>query len=84
MQAGFEVFRAFEQDARDFAGFATTKLVMPMLVLTGEKASGEFLITQARLVADQVEGVVVEGSGHWLMDEAPDRVIPKLVTFLAR
>ncbi|MEZ5866070.1 MAG: alpha/beta hydrolase [Geminicoccaceae bacterium] len=84
MQAGFEVFRAFEQDARDFAGFAATKLVMPMLVLTGEKASEKFLITQARLVADQVEGVVVEGSGHWLMDEAPDRVIPKLVTFLAR
>ena len=44
MRAGFEVFRAFEQDAKDFAGFAKTKLKMPMLVLTGEKASGEFLI----------------------------------------
>ena len=44
MRAGFEVFRAFEQDAKDFAGFAKTKLTMPMLVLTGEKAGGEFLI----------------------------------------
>jgi pimeloyl-ACP methyl ester carboxylesterase len=52
-----------------------------MLVLTGEKASGEFLIRQARLVADKVEGVVVNGSGHWLIDEAPDQVIPRLVTF---
>ena len=26
MRAGFEVFRAFEQDAKDFAGFAKTKL----------------------------------------------------------
>ena len=84
MKAGFEVFRAFERDAKDFAGFAMTKLAMPMLVLTGEKASGEFLIAQGRLVADNVEGVVVEGSGHWLMDEAPDQVIPKLVTFLTR
>lgn len=83
MKAGFEVFRAFEGDARDFAGFATTKLAMPMLVLAGEKASGEFLITQARLVAAQVEGVVVEGSGHWLIDETPAQVIPKLATFFA-
>ena len=37
MRAGFEVFRAFEQDARDFAGFAETKLTMPMLVLTARR-----------------------------------------------
>src|SRR4051794_38242528 len=57
MRAGFEVFRAFEQDAADFATLAKTKLSMPMLVLGG-KASGEFLIKQARLVANKVEGVV--------------------------
>ena len=84
MRAGFEVFRAFEQDAKHFATFARTKLKMPMLVLTGEKASGEFLITQGRLVAETVEGVVIKGSGHWLVDEAPEQVIPKLVTFFAR
>jgi pimeloyl-ACP methyl ester carboxylesterase len=82
MRAGFEVFRAFEQDGKDFAGFAKTKLAMPMLVLSGEKASGDFLITQGRLVAENVEGVVVKGSGHWLVDEAPAQVIPKLVEFL--
>jgi len=26
--------------------------------------------------------VVVKGSGHWLMEEAPDQVIPALVAFL--
>jgi pimeloyl-ACP methyl ester carboxylesterase len=83
MAAGFEVFRAFERDARDFAAFAKTKLQMPMLVLTGEKASGDFLIAQGRLVADNVEGVIVKGSGHWLIDEAPGQVIPKLLAFLA-
>ncbi len=84
MPAGFEVFRAFEQDAADFQKFSKTKLAMPMLVLTGEKASGEFLIEQGRLVADNVEGVVIKGSGHWLMEEAPDQVIPTLVTFINR
>ena len=84
MRAGFEYFRAFEQDAEEFARLAQTPLLMPMLVLTGEKASGEFLIQQGRLVAKNVEGVVVRNSGHWLMEEAPERVIPKLVEFLNR
>jgi len=84
MRAGFEVFRAFEQDAKDFAALSQTKLKMPMLVLTGEKASGEFLITQSRLVADNVEGVIIKGSGHWLIDEAPDQVVPRLVAFLGQ
>lgn len=84
MRAGFEVFRAFERDATDFAGFSKTKLKMPMLVLTGEKASGEFLIAQGRLVAENVDGIVIKGSGHWLIDEAPEQVIPKLVAFFTR
>ena len=82
MRAGFEVFRSFEQDAKDFAEFAKTKLTMSMLVLTGEKASGEFLIEQARLVDSNVDGVVVKGKGHWLMEEAPEEVIPRLVAFI--
>jgi pimeloyl-ACP methyl ester carboxylesterase len=83
MRAGFEVFRAFEQDAKDFASFANSTLTMPMLVLTGEKASGDFLIAQSRLVANDVDGVVIMGSGHWLIDEAPEQVVPKLVAFFA-
>ena len=84
MKAGMETFRAFEQDAKDFAQFAKTPLTMPMLVLSGEKAGGQFLIDQGKLVNSNVEGVVVAGSGHWLMEEAPGKVIPKLVEFLNR
>jgi pimeloyl-ACP methyl ester carboxylesterase len=55
---------------------------MPVLVLTGEKASGPFLIEQGRLVASDVKGVIIPGSGHWLIDEAPAKVIPELSGFL--
>jgi pimeloyl-ACP methyl ester carboxylesterase len=82
MRAGFEYFRAFEKDAEEFAALAKNRLPMPMLVLTGEKASGETLIQQARLVAKNVEGVIIRGAGHWLMEEAPDQVMPKLIAFL--
>ncbi len=84
MKAGMEVFRAFAKDADDFAGLATTKLQMPLLVLSGEKAGGPFLIEQGKMVASDVQGILVNGSGHWLMEEAPDQVIPKLVEFLDR
>ena len=84
MKAGMEVFRAFPKDAEDFAGFAKAKLPMPLLVLSGEKAGGPFLIEQGKMVATDVEGVLVKGHGHWLMEEAPDQVIPRLVEFLNR
>jgi pimeloyl-ACP methyl ester carboxylesterase len=82
MRAGFEYFRAFEQDATDFAELAQTPLTMRMLVLTGEKASGSFLIEQAKLVAADVRGEIVPGAGHWLMEEAPEVVIPAIVDFI--
>jgi pimeloyl-ACP methyl ester carboxylesterase len=82
MQAGFAYFKNFEQDAKDFAALAATKLDMPVMVLTGEKASGQVLIDQAKLVANQVDGRIIPGAGHWLMEEAPKQVIPALVSFL--
>jgi pimeloyl-ACP methyl ester carboxylesterase len=81
MRAGFEIFRAFERDAEELARLAQTPLSMPMFVLTGEKASGDVLIQQARLVASDVEGIIVPGAGHWLMEKAADQVIPRMVTF---
>jgi pimeloyl-ACP methyl ester carboxylesterase len=82
MRAGFEYFRSFEQDAADFAKLGVKRLEMPVLVLTGGKASGGFLIYQTRLVANDVRGQIVEGAGHWLMEEAPREVLPALVDFL--
>jgi len=81
MKAGMEVFRNFDQDAKDNAVFAKTKLTMPMLVLGGEKSGGDFLVTQGKMVATNVEGLIIKDSGHWLVDEQPGQVIPKLVAF---
>jgi pimeloyl-ACP methyl ester carboxylesterase len=82
MRAGFEYFKSFEQDARDFAAFSARRLDMPFLVLTGEKASGTFLIDQTKMVATNVSGTVVRNAGHWLMEEATDQVVPAIVAFL--
>jgi pimeloyl-ACP methyl ester carboxylesterase len=83
VEAGFEWFRNFERDAADNAELGKTHLAMPVLVLAGEKSGGPFLVDQVRLVADDVRGEVVPGSGHWLMDEAPQVVVPVIVDFLS-
>ena len=83
MRAGFEYFRNFERDAEDFARMGRTRLSMPVLVLSGAKAGGTFLIEQAKLVASDVRGQVVPGVGHWLMEEAPEIVIPAIKDFVA-
>jgi pimeloyl-ACP methyl ester carboxylesterase len=83
VQAGMESFRAIEQDGRELHEYAAKPLTMPMLVLTGEKGSGDFLGKQAQLIATDVLSAIVPGAGHWLMEEAPGFVIPKLVDFLS-
>jgi pimeloyl-ACP methyl ester carboxylesterase len=82
MRAGFEYFKNFERDAQDFAALSATPLPMPVFVFGGEKSGGEFLIAQTKLAASNVQGKIIPGSGHWLMDEAPQATIPALVDFI--
>lgn len=82
MRAGFSYFSSMKQDAKDFIELGATPLPMPVLVLAGEKAGGDFLIEQTKLVATHVQGQVIPGSGHWLIEEAPQVTIPALLSFL--
>jgi len=82
MRAGFAYFSDFERDAADFGPMSQTKLTMPVLSIAGEMSAGDFLGAQARLYANNVQSIVVKGAGHWLIDEAPDQVVPALVSFI--
>jgi pimeloyl-ACP methyl ester carboxylesterase len=82
IHATFQYFKTFELDAGDFAVLAHTPLLMPVLVIAGEKSGGNTLLDEARLAATNVRGIVVPGTGHWLMEEAPQQVIPALVAFI--
>ena len=82
IRAGFEYFKNFERDAKDFTELGATPLSMPVLVLGGEKSGGEFLIAQTKLVASNVQGKIISGSGHWLMEESPKATIAALMDFL--
>ena len=82
MRAAWAYFAAWPQTANDFAELAKTKLTMPVLSIAGEKASAATLNAQMKLVATDVTVVVLEGTGHWLMEERPKETIDALMNFL--
>jgi pimeloyl-ACP methyl ester carboxylesterase len=82
MRAGWEYFVSFQKAAADFAVFARTKLTMPILSIGGEKANGEALGQQAKLIGSNVTVVVLKDAGHWLMEEQPQQTMQALLKFL--
>jgi pimeloyl-ACP methyl ester carboxylesterase len=85
MHAGFEQFKAFDQDAIDNKAFvAAGKLTMPVLAVGGEKSFGPMMATVMRAAATDVTEAIVPNSGHWVMEENPLATIKLITDFLAK
>jgi len=83
MHAGFEQFKAFDQDATDNKAFvAKGMLTMPVLAVGGEKSFGPTMATVMRAAATNVQAAVVPNSGHWVMEENPAATIKLVEDFL--
>ncbi|HMD15682.1 MAG TPA: alpha/beta hydrolase [Terriglobales bacterium] len=82
MHAGWQYFVSFQQAAKDFAHLSQTKLTMPVLAIGGEKANGDVLARQMKLVASDVTLVVLKNTGHWVMEEQPETTTQALLKFL--
>jgi pimeloyl-ACP methyl ester carboxylesterase len=82
MRAGFAQFAAFPEDAKDDVALSRTRLTLPVLAVGGEAAFGHYPARFMRAVADDVREVVLPDTGHWLMEERPDVVVPMIVNFL--
>lgn len=88
MRAGFDLYRAFEQDAVDIRGALESggKLKIPCLGMYGE-ASLSHRSAAEELGNEIAESVTVEGiagSGHWIADENPEALIATVVDFDGR
>jgi len=82
MRAGWAYFVSFQQAAKGFAELSKTKLAMPLLMIGGEKASGQVLGEQAKLVASDFKVIVLKNTGHWVMEENPKETTAALQAFL--
>lgn len=79
MRAGFELYRAWDQDALDNQPCLARKLEMPVMVLgAGASASGALLEGMMHEIAHHGRFHRVENAGHWLCEENP-RVVERLL-----
>jgi len=82
MRAGWAYFVSFGQAAKDFAQLSQIKLSMPALAIGGGKAFGELLGQQLKVVASDAKVVVLENTGHWVLEENPKGTTDALMNFL--
>lgn len=85
MRAGFELYRAFDQDAADnrSALASNGKLTIPVLAVGGANSTtGPLIEGMMREVANTVNGLRVPNAGHWIAEENPTALVPAVLNFL--
>jgi pimeloyl-ACP methyl ester carboxylesterase len=90
MRAGFEYYRAFPINEEQNKALSETKLQIPILALGGDiypalggDAPGNFALDSTQGLAENVKGVIVPLSGHYIAEEAPDFLVKELVKFFS-
>ena len=82
LRGSFGSYRAIDATIAQNAQRKTRRLTLPVLAIGGEKGLGEGAINTMKLVADDVQGVIIPGSGHWVAEEAPEQLLATLRPFL--
>jgi pimeloyl-ACP methyl ester carboxylesterase len=87
MRAGFEYYRAFPEDAIQNQNYSQTKLPMPVLALGAAYIpafggiSNPLPVLGMQQLAENVTGIIVPNSGHYIAEEQPQFVINQLSNF---
>jgi pimeloyl-ACP methyl ester carboxylesterase len=88
MRAGFEYYRAFPINEEQNKALSETKLQIPVLALGGDiypalggDAPGNFALNSTQGLAENVKGVIVPLSGHYIAEEQPEFLADQLLKF---
>jgi pimeloyl-ACP methyl ester carboxylesterase len=91
MRAGFEYYRAFPEDAIQNQNYSQTNLTMPVLALGGSylpvlggNITMPSIIYGMQQLAENVQGIKVPNSGHFIPEEQPQFLINQLSNFFGR
>ena len=83
LRGSFELYRAFPTITAQNEQRTTRRLSLPVLAIGGAESAGAMVADAMKLVADDVQGVVLANSGHWVAEQAPEQLVAALTTFLA-
>lgn len=80
LHAGFELYRTWSADEAENKRLQQTPLTIPVRMLTQDGLS-DVMVPAVRDAAPAVSGGEIDGAGHWLVDQQPDRVVAEIDTF---
>ena len=83
LRGSFGFYRALDATLAQNEQRMTRRLTMPVLAIGGESSYAEHVGDAMKRLADNVQSVVIPGSGHWVAEEAPDEMLVALTAFLA-
>jgi len=83
LRGSFELYREFPSMIAQNEERKSRRLTIPVLAIGGEESGGDGVAQTMKLVADDVHGVVLAGSGHWVAEQAPEALLTALTKFLA-
>ena len=83
LHGSFAAYRALDATIAQNQQRTTRRLTLPVLAIGGAKGIGEGAANTMKLAADNVQSVVIPGSGHYLLEEAPEETLAALTAFLA-
>jgi pimeloyl-ACP methyl ester carboxylesterase len=83
LRGSFEFYRAIPATIAQNEKRKERPLTLPVLAIGGAESSGEGVGNTMKLAADDVQTVVLTGSGHWVAEQAPEQLLAALTAFLA-
>ena len=83
LRGSFGSYRAIDSTIAQNERRKARRLTLPVLAIGGAKAIGEGTANTMKLVADNVQTVIIPGCGHWVAEEAPEQLLAALTPFLA-
>jgi pimeloyl-ACP methyl ester carboxylesterase len=81
LRAGFEYYRAVFEDAEQNKEYAQQKLDIPILTIGGEAGIGNFTTTSFQMVANNVTGITLPNTGHFIPEERPSFLTKQILDF---
>jgi pimeloyl-ACP methyl ester carboxylesterase len=82
LRGSFGFYRAIPTTSAQNQKRKERRLTLPVLAIGGAESSGEGPGNTMKLVADDVQTVVLAGSGHWVAEQAPEELLAALTAFL--
>jgi pimeloyl-ACP methyl ester carboxylesterase len=84
LSAGFNLYRALPEDLKTNRELARNLLSIPVLAVAGAQGMGMGTERALKVLAEHVEGHIIEECGHYIPEEQPQKLANALLAFFSK